>query len=250
MDPLQTPEQLQWASNLAHWIEGAMFAIVAVIALLQALGYLKSKGAQYLWPGLVLISGVFLPAYILLQRGPGGIVTTWDLVIKDPQQREHFLMALLLLAAGLAEVLDRSKLLQTKLRKFVAPAAFIAIGLLLFVHTEYGTPEAIAESVINHRYQGTVIVLAGLFKVAEVLWQRRYKWLAYPWIVMLFVAALLLITYREPDGAYRTGQSWQKHTGVDHEAKHNRKSLDEQSHAGRLAAALRGCAIATSRRTR
>ncbi len=209
MGPLQTPEQLQWASNLAHWIEGAMFAIVALIALLQALDYLKSKGAQYLWPGLVLISGVFLPAYILLQRGPGGIGTTWNLVIRDPQQREHFLMALLLLAAGFAEVLDRTKLLQTKLRKFVAPAAFIAIGLLLFVHTEYGTPEAVAESVVNHRYQGAVIVLAGLLKMAEVLWQRRHKWLAYPWIAMLFVAALLLITYREPDGAYRTGQSSQ-----------------------------------------
>ena len=210
MDPLQTPEQLQWASNLAHWIEGAMFAIVALIALLQVLGYLKSNGAQYLWPGLVLIAGVFLPAYILLQRGPGGIGVTWNLVIRDPQQREHFLMALLLLAAGLAEVLDRTKLLQTKLRKFVAPAAFIAIGFLLFIHTEYGTPEAVAESVVNHRYQGAVIVLAGLLKVAEVLWQRRFKWLAYPWIALLFVAALLLITYREPDGAYRTAQSKQQ----------------------------------------
>lgn len=203
MDPLQTPEQLQWISNLAHWIEGGMFAIVALIALLQALGYLKSKGAQYLWPGLVLISGVFLPAYILLQRGPGGIGITWNLVIRDPQQREHFLMALLLLAAGLAEVLDRTKLLQTKLRKFVAPAAFIAIGFLFFIHTEYGTPEAIAESVRKHTYFGFVIALAGLFKAAEVLWQRRFKWLAYPWIALLFVAALMLITYREPYGAYR-----------------------------------------------
>ena len=214
MESLQTPEQLQWASNLAHWIEGAMFAIVAVIALLQALGYLKSKGAQYLWPGLVLISGVFLPAYILLQRGPGGIGTTWNLVIRDPQQREHFMMALLLLAAGLAEVLDRAKLLETKLRKFVAPAAFVVIGFLLFVHTEYGTPEAIADSVANHRYQGAVIVLAGLLKVAEVLWQRRFKWLAYPWIAMLFVAALLLITYREPHGAYRTVQSSQRQAPI------------------------------------
>ena len=38
-----------------------MFGIVAVIALLQALAYAKSKAAQYLWPGLVLIAGLFLP---------------------------------------------------------------------------------------------------------------------------------------------------------------------------------------------
>ena len=204
---LQTPEQLQWTSNLAHWIEGGMFGIVAVIALLQALGYAKSKSAQYLWPGLVLIAGLFLPAYILLQRGPAEIGVTWNLVIRDPQQREHFLMALLLLAAGLAEVLDRAKLLKTKVRKFVAPAAFIAIGILLFVHTEYGTPEAVAESVRKHSYQGAVIVLAGMFKAAEVIWQRRFRWLAFAWIALLFIAALLLITYREPPGAYRTARS-------------------------------------------
>ena len=73
---LQTPEQLQWVSNLAHWIVGAMFAVVALIALFQAFGYLQSKSAQYLWPGLILIAGVFLPAYILLQRGLDEIGTT------------------------------------------------------------------------------------------------------------------------------------------------------------------------------
>ena len=201
---LQTPEELQWISNLAHWIEGGMFAVVALIALMQALGYAQSKGAQYLWPGLILLAGVFLPAYILLQRGLDGIGVTWSLVIRDPQQREHFLMSLMLLAAGLAEVLNRTKLLQTKLRKFVAPAAFIAIGFLFFIHTEYGTPEAVAESVLKHKYLGLVIAVAGLSKAADVLWRRRFPWLAFLWIAMLFIAALMLITYREPEGAYRS----------------------------------------------
>lgn len=187
-----------------------MFATVAVIALLQALGYAQSKGAQYLWPGLILIAGIFLPAYILLQRGFDRIGITWNLVIRDPQQREHFLMALLLLAAGLAEVLDRAKLLVTNLLKFVAPAAFVAIGLLFVFHTEYGTPEAIAESVLKHRYLGVVIAMAGLLKAADVLWRKRFKWLAFPWILLLFVAALMLITYREPPGAYKTSASAQQ----------------------------------------
>ena len=208
----QTPEQLQWISNLAHWIEGGMFATVALIALLQALGYAQSKAAQYLWPGLILVAGVFLPAYILLQRGFDGIGLTWNLVIEDPQQREHFLMALLLLAAGLAEVLDRAKLLLTRLRKFVAPAAFVAIGLLFVFHTEYGTPEAIAESVTKHRYLGLVIAIAGLFKAADGLWRKKFRWIAFPWIAMLFIAALILITYREPAGAYRSYTPRQQRT--------------------------------------
>lgn len=200
----QTPEELQWMSNLAHWIEGGMFAIVALLALLQAFGYAQSRGIQYVWPTLILVAGIFLPAFILLQRGIGGIGTTWNLVVRDPQQREHFAMAVLLLAAGLAEMLLRTNKTRATIWKFVSPVALAMIGAMFFVHTEYGTAAAVAEAARKHAYMGLAISLAGVFKGAEVLWRKRFGWLAFPWIAMLLVAALLLITYREPWGAYRT----------------------------------------------
>jgi len=209
---LQTPEELQWISNVAHWIEGGMFGVVALIALVQALGYAQSKGAQYLWPGLILVAGIFLPAYILLQRGLDGIGITWNLVIRDPQQREHFLMALMLLAIGSVETLIRKDVLRSEVWKFVLSVALLLIGILLLFHTEYGTPEAIAEAARKHAFLGFVIILAGLFKAAEVQWRRRFRWLAFPWIVLLFMAALMLITYREPQGAYKTKPSDQPGT--------------------------------------
>lgn len=199
----QTPEELQWISNLAHWIEGGMFAIVGLIALLQAFGYAQSRGIQYLWPGLILVAGVFLPVFILLQPGISGVGTTWNLVVRDPQQREHFAMAVLLLVAGLAEVLLRTKKSRAAIWKFVAPIALATIGVLFFVHTEYGTPEAVTEAARKHDYMGSAILLGGLFKGADVLWRKRFAWLAFPWIAMLLVAAVLLMTYREPRGAYR-----------------------------------------------
>ncbi len=209
---LQTPEELQSISNLAHWIEGGMFGVVAVIALIQALGYAQSKGAQYLWPGLILMAGIFLPIYILLQRGLDQIGTTWNLVIKDPQQREHFLMALLLLAAGFAEMLIRRKSVRSVGWRFISPLALALLGLLLLFHTEYGTPEAVDEAARKHLYLGLVIIVAGICKGAEVLWRRRFKWIAFPWIALLFLAALMLITYREPEGAYKTGPTNQMGT--------------------------------------
>ena len=209
---LQTPEELQWISNVAHWIEGGMFGVVALIALAQALGYAQSKGAQYLWPGLILLAGIFLPAYILLQRGFDGIGVTWNLVTRDPQQREHFLMALLLLAGGFAEVLLRGKKRRSKLWHFVAPTALALIGAMFLVHTEYGTPDAVAEATRKHVYLGSEIILAGLSKAAQVLWERKFRWLAFPWIVFLFLAALMLLTYREPPGAYKTKSSGQPGT--------------------------------------
>lgn len=181
-----------------------MFGVVAVMALLQVFGYANSKGAQYVWPALVFVAGLFLPVYIVLQRGLDQIGVTWAAVIRDSQQREHFLMALLSLAAGLAEILRGATLPRAKRWGLVAPSAFIAIGVVLFVHTEYGTPEAVAESVLKHRYMGVVIALAGMFKAADVLWRKTFRWLAFPWIALLLIAALLLMTYREPAGAYRT----------------------------------------------
>ena len=88
------------------------------------------------------------------------------------------------------------------------------IGAMLFVHTEYGTPDAVAESVTKHRYQGTAIILAGVFRAAEALWHHKRKWLVFPWIAMLLVGAALLISYREPEGAHRTDSSTQRPKGI------------------------------------
>lgn len=201
---LQTPEQLQFVSNLAHWILGVFFATVALIALLRARGYIKWKGSQYLWPSLIVMAGFFLPAYIVLQGGLSRVADTWNFVVNDPQQREHFLMALLLVVAGTAEILVESRIVQGRVWKLIAPGALAVIGAMFLVHTEYGTPQAIAESVAQHRYLGSVIILVGVFKAVEVLWGDRMRWPAYPWIILLFITAVLLISYREPYGAYRT----------------------------------------------
>jgi hypothetical protein len=200
----QTPEQLQFISNIGHMIEGVLFAFVGLIAFVQALGYMKRKGAQYLWPSLIVIAGIFLPTYILLQRGFGQIGISWNLIINDPQQRQHIFMAMLLVIAGAAEIALRAKIVQGRLWKFVAPGALLVIGITLLFHTQYGTPEAVAESMRKHHYQGASVILVALFRTADILWRPRNKLLAYPWIVFLFVAAALLISYREPWGAYRT----------------------------------------------
>jgi hypothetical protein len=201
---LQTPEQLQFISNIGHTIEGVLFAIVALIALLQARGYVNWKGAQFTWPSLIVVAGVFLPAYILLQRGFDQISVSWNFIINDPQQRQHIFMAMLLVIAGTAEIAIRAKMVQGRLWKFVAPGALLVSGVTLLFHTQYGTPEAVAESMRKHHYQGASVILVALFRTADILWRPKNKWLAYPWIIFLFIIAALLITYREPYGAYRT----------------------------------------------
>lgn len=172
---LQTPEQLQFVSNLAHWIEGTIFALVAIIAFLRVRGWATWKGSQYLWPALIVTAGLFLPVYIILQIALNQGGATWDFVVNDPQQLEHGAMALLLILAGTAELLIEARILQGAVWKFAAPVALVSIGLLLFFHTEYGTPEAIAEAVTQHRYQGSLVIGVGVLKAAEVHWRRSVK---------------------------------------------------------------------------
>jgi hypothetical protein len=200
---LQTPEQLQFLSLVGHTIEGILLATVGVIALMEGLGYLKSQWTKYLWPALIVVAGVFLPVYIVLQRGVDQIGASLNFVTHDPQQRQHVFMAFLLVIAGIAELLVRSRKVQAKLWKFIPPAALLAIGITLLFHAQYGTPEAVAEAMRKHHYQGVTVILVALFRAAELIRQRTQKWLAYPWIIFLFIAATLLITYREPWGAYR-----------------------------------------------
>jgi hypothetical protein len=186
----QTPEQLQFMSNVGHTIEGVLFAIVAFIALFEALGYAKRKGAQYLWPSLIVIAGIFLPIYILLQRGLDQVGVSWNFVIHDPQQRQHIFMAGLLVVAGATELAVRSKTVRGRLWEFIAPSALMVIGVTLLFHTQYGTPEAVAESMRKHHYQGISVILVGTFRIADLLWQGRQRWLAYPWIVFLLITSV------------------------------------------------------------
>ena len=188
---LHTPEELILYSNIAHWVFGAIFLIVSGIALMQALGYWKSR--PYLWPMLVLIAGLFLPVFSFFHHW-NELGFVWQAMIGDPQQRQHLIMAILLGIAGIFEL--KSK------RKLVFPAVLVIIGIMFIVHPQHGAGEAVMRASIIHQYLGVILILTGISRSAEMLWPKR-KWLAYPWIFFLAIAAILLISYREPANAYQ-----------------------------------------------
>jgi hypothetical protein len=152
---------------------------------------------------LIVVAGIFLPVYILLQRGFDQIGANWNFVIHDPQQRQHIFMAMLLVIAGGAELLVRSQIVEASPWKFVAPTALLIIGITLLFHTQYGTPDAMAVTMRKHHYQGVTVMFVAVFTFADLFWRKKQRWLAYAWLMFLFTAAGLLLTYREPWGAYR-----------------------------------------------
>lgn len=203
MDPasvaleLHSPEELVFLSNIGHWAIGVLLLVVAIVAFSQALGRLRGSVARYVWPSLILIAGASLPLMTFIHHA-----TELPLLMKafmvDMQQLQHMVMAILLVIAGIAEIAYLRG--RTALR-FVFPAALGIIGVLFLVHPQHGTSEAVAQAAVIHRYLGAAILLAAFFRVMEVA-KKSVRWLRFPWIAFTIVAALLLISYREPAGAY------------------------------------------------
>ena len=198
---LHTPDELQLYSNIGHWIEGGLFLIIAGIAFVQAFGYLHSQRAQYLWPVIILVAGIFLPLFSFSHHF-NELTLAWKATIYDPQQLQHMIMAILITIAGVAEVAYLRGQGKNQLLRFVFPLVVGIIGIMFITHPQHGTSEAVLRAVTIHKYLGTVLIFAGIFKALEVIKKNTQRWLTFSWIFFLTIAAILLISYREPEGAY------------------------------------------------
>jgi hypothetical protein len=187
-------------SNWGHWAEGVLLAAVGVLAWLEAAGALTGIGT-YSWAVLLVVAGVLLPLVIF---GHGheayeefsGREAIWS----DPQQRQHLVMAAVLVVSGVSEIIARNA--GVAWLAYVWPLGLMAVGLLFMVHTQHGTSAAARRAILVHRVLGASIVLAGIARVVQLaLGESRGLW-AYAWVVILLAVALQLLVYREPVGAY------------------------------------------------
>lgn len=200
---LHSPQQLQDLSNFAHWAEGAIFLAVSLILLAKLLGLIKSKKIDLIWPALILFAGLFLIIYIFIHHPISQLGTVWQAILSDPQQTQHFIMALLLIGAAALQLLYSTGKLTLKLIPFIFPAVVLITGLMFIFHPQHGTDEAIRYMLFYHRSLGSVLVLAGLVNVFSVYGNQKNKLTSFVGVSFLLVASILLLLYREPIGSYR-----------------------------------------------
>lgn len=188
-----TPEEQRRLSNLGHILEGLLLGAVGVLALLNSLGL--AAWAAMAWPSLTLVAGVAL-LILIYPRHP---VSDWPAIWRDPQQRQHTIMAAAIALAGAAELLPRG----SPVWAYVWPGVMFIIGGMFLTHAQHGTSEAAAKAVRQHRILGLTVVAAGLLRSAELI--TGASLLAILWPLALLAAAAQLILYREPEGAYEAG---------------------------------------------
>jgi hypothetical protein len=202
-NPLHSPEEMRQISDLAHFVEGLVLGAAALIALIQAHDFLVRGKQRYAWPTLVIVAGVFLLAYLVVpHHGLALARTQWAFVFGDPQQRQHVLISLLVFAGGTSELLTLTGRVSGRVWRLMWPATLVVVGLLFMLHAQHGTTESVMEAVLLHRVLGSTFVVAGILAAANVVRLVRSKALASSWSLALLVAAVLLVAYREPEGAY------------------------------------------------
>lgn len=194
-----TPEEMRRASNLGHIVEGLLLAAVGILATLGNLGL--AAWASAAWPILILIAGLLL----LVMLYPTHPRSDWPAIWRDPQQRQHTIMAAAIGLAGAAELVSGGSPAGT----YVWPAALLLIGFLFLTHPQHGTGEAVAKSVRQHRVLGITAITAGLLRVGELVTDASV-W-AILWPLVLLLAAVKLILYREPEGAFEAGSGHGAH---------------------------------------
>ena len=82
------------------------------------------------------------------------------------------------------------------------PGALLLIGFLFLVHKQHGISAAAARAVRQHRILGLTIMFSGFLRAIEVF--NRSSAFGILWSIALLAAAIQLITYREPEGAYES----------------------------------------------
>lgn len=204
--PLHTAEEMQSFSNLAHRVEALILAVIAIAAFVESWGYLQHGWRRYLWPALVLLSGVFLILYLLIPyHGLDQMPSQWAFIFGDPQQRQHVVVALAALGAGVAELHSRHIIPLKGRTALIFPLVLLGVGLMFVLHKQHGTDEAVRQAQLIHRYLGLSLIAAGLLRSVEVSKLGRQRWLGSSWSLALLAAAILLGVYREPKGAYIMG---------------------------------------------
>jgi len=197
-----TPAEQRRFSDLAHRLEGALLAAVGAFALAEALGAVP--WAALSWRVLLVVAGALLLAmlYVLHPRDD------WGSIHRDPQQRQHTIMAALLLVSGGLEIIAMAAALP--LAAIAWPVALGITGWLFLTHPQHGSGEAVAEATRRHRWLGWTLILAGALRLVAIVTANGV--LALTWPIALLAAAAQLFLYREPPGAY------ERAAAVDHSA--------------------------------
>jgi hypothetical protein len=170
-----------------HHFAGWLLVLTAVFGALEESPLKKYRWIKYLWP----LPLIFLAVYLLL-RSDREEFSTLSNVLADPEDMQHKLFALLLLAIGLVELLRRVGLFKQFAWSYVVYAGMVGGGVFLLFH---GGQHSLAVHQ-QHVLMGLTACAVGITKTLGDL-SPRLAWLRFSVPALFLALGLELLHYYE-----------------------------------------------------
>lgn len=193
--PVLPPEEDQAYSELNHQIAGVFVFLAGGFALMAAFGNPRFSWAQYSWPLLFFLMGLFLFVRHDPESWPWGPLPLLE-AMQDPQVLQHTLFAFIVLGIGVTEWLRCRGTLTSPAWGFIFPVLAVSAAAMLFLH-KHGEG-AVADKIYRHH---VIMAIAGIVAmVAKVLGDAKLLKTnvgGYTWSVLMMFIGFLLLIYTE-----------------------------------------------------
>jgi copper resistance protein D len=206
--PAETPEEAakhlgdKRESEFNHHLAGALVILAAIFFLAQDRFSKRWPAVRYAWPMCFLLAGFFLLLWSDTEIWPFGYQSFYFAVTHNPEDAQHKLFALILLALGAVETLRASGRLKSAWSAWVFPVVGICGAILLLFHHHGGMhgPDAMQTMM---RVKGQHLRFAGVgvgIAVAKGISETRVPWRPIfhrLWPLLMIVLGVLLLLYTE-----------------------------------------------------
>ncbi|EKD91432.1 MAG: hypothetical protein ACD_30C00006G0003, partial [uncultured bacterium] len=179
--------------------------LIACFLLLSVFGHHRKKFFLIAMPALFIFQSVLSLIYAFFSPGLDRFLITTKVIFSFPEFYIHTIMAVVVIACSLIELLSIFGKIKNRLSHFAFPTLFITVGYLFILHPHGGFHD---ENVsFLHSLFGSLLIFAGIMLLVQRLVKKHKIELITTTdlaAAALIILAVLLVQFKEPALSYQT----------------------------------------------
>ena len=190
-------------SEFNHHLAGMFVGVAGILILSQRALGIRWSLLRYAWPSCFIAGGLFVLIFSDTEMWPFGSQNPWYAITHEPEDLQHKIFAIILLALGVVELQRVRQRWEARWIPWFFPLAGVAGAILLLFHAHTGDMQAphAMETMENIQRQHRWFAAAGLgIAVTNGLAETPQRWqhaFAKIWPVLLIALGILLVGYSE-----------------------------------------------------
>jgi len=193
--PILSPAEDQAFSELNHQIAGVFVFLAGGFALIAASGSQRFSWAQFSWPLLFFLMGLFLFVRHDPESWPWGPLPLLE-AIQDPQVLQHTLFTFIVLGIGMVEWLRCRGTLANPAWGLIFPVLAVSAAAMLFLH-KHGEGPTADKIYLHHVIMAIAGILAMVAKVLDDAKLLKANVGGYAWSALMMFIGVMLLLYTE-----------------------------------------------------